>query len=135
MESDDLAPRIPRKRSRSPSTASVASVPLTVSSTSAARGRTRIESDDSRARPPAPKRLRRSHEVPDYHAPLDEHTRRTMASGNPLSRRVLKREAKKARRAANRAAQLEKVHAQVAGAGGQGMEVDEDVSLEATFMG
>ncbi|KAI0766990.1 hypothetical protein C8Q74DRAFT_1354828 [Fomes fomentarius] len=114
MESDDLAPHIPRKRSRSPSTAS---------------------NDDLRTRPPAPKRLRRSHEVPDYHAPLDEHTRRAMASGNPLGRRVLKREAKKARRAANRAAQLEKVHAHVAGAGGQGMEVDEDVSLEATFMG
>ncbi len=86
-----------------------------------------------------PKRLRCSHEVPDWHAPLDEHTQRALASVNPLGRRVLKREAKKARRVANRAAQLEKVHAHAAGAragtGGQGMEVDEDVSLEATFMG
>ena len=52
-----------------------------------------------------------------------------MAGSNPLSRRVLKREAKKARRAANRAAQAERVRA------GGGMEVDEDVVLETTFMG
>ncbi|KAI0746018.1 P-loop containing nucleoside triphosphate hydrolase protein [Earliella scabrosa] len=112
MESDDLAPRIPRKRSRSPSTASVSGP------SPFADG----------ARPPAPKRLRRTHDVPDYHAPVEEHARRSMASANPLGRRVLKREAKKARRAATRAMQMQRKR-------DAGMDVDEDVSLEATFMG
>ena len=131
MESDDLAPRIPRKRSRSPSPSAASISTITESSLTAAPPSsfraTGIAHDDDGARPPAPKRLRRSHDVPDYHAPLDEHTRRAMAGANPLSRRVLKREAKKARRAANRA-----VHVKTAGVAG--MEVDEDSGLEATFM-
>ena len=126
MESDDLAPRIPRKRSRSPSVLSISTI--TPSDTAAPTTRAQVTVDDN-ARPPAPKRLRRSHDVPDYHAPVDEHTRRSMAGANPLSRKVLKKEAKKARRAANRAAQAERVRA------GGGMEVDEDVVLETTFMG
>lgn len=107
MESDDLAPHIPRKRSRSPSVAST-------TRTSVTEG----------ARPPAPKRLRRSHDVPAYDAPVEEHARRAMASANPLGRRVLKREAKKARRAATRA---------LGRPLGGGMDVD-DVGLGATFM-
>ena len=89
------------------------------------------DADNDRARPPAPKRMRRSHEVPDYHAPVDEHARRAMAGANPLSRRVLKKEAKKARRAANRAVLLEKAAASL------GMDVDDDgaVGLGTTFMG
>ena len=133
MESDDLAPRIPRKRSRSPSPSAASISTITESSLTAAPPSsfraTGIAHDDDGARPPAPKRLRRSHDVPDYHAPVDEHTRRSMAGANPLSRKVLKKEAKKARRAANRAAQAERVRA------GGGMEVDEDVVLETTFMG
>ena len=81
MESDDLAHRVPRKRSRSPSVAST-----TVAVT---------ERDG--ARPHAPKRLRRSRD-----AEVEEHTKRAMAGANPLGRRVLKREAKKARQAAKR---------------------------------
>ena len=96
------------------------------SSSTLARGSGSTNANDD-ARPPAPKRFRRAHDVPDYHAPVDEHARRAMASANPLSRRVLKREAKKARRAANRA-----VHVKTAGVAG--MEVDEDSGLEATFM-
>ncbi|RPD55362.1 P-loop containing nucleoside triphosphate hydrolase protein [Lentinus tigrinus ALCF2SS1-7] len=119
MESDDLAPHIPRKRSRSPSVASFSTVTDASHATPA-----QAQTNDT-ARPPAPKRLRRSHDVPDYHAPVDEHARRAMASANPLGRRVLKREAKKARRAANRAALQ---HA------ARGMEVDDDAGLEATFM-
>ncbi|KAL7277978.1 hypothetical protein ACG7TL_007931 [Trametes sanguinea] len=119
MESDDLAPHIPRKRSRSPSPApSLVSVSTVTASVSA-----RTAAVDE-ARPPAPKRMRKSHDVPSYDAPVDEHARRAMASANPLSRRVLKREAKKARRAANKAL----------GRRPGGMEVD-DVGLGGTFMG
>ncbi|TBU26707.1 hypothetical protein BD311DRAFT_698127 [Dichomitus squalens] len=132
MESDDLAPRIPRKRSRSPSPSTLSIATLApsdaVSYQSNKATRSQVTIDDN-ARPPAPKRLRRSHDVPDYHAPVDEHARRGMAGANPLSRKVLKKEAKKARRMANRAAQAERVHA------GLGMDVDEDVVLETTFMG
>ncbi|KAI0631838.1 hypothetical protein C8Q77DRAFT_1129408 [Trametes polyzona] len=121
MESDDLAPRIPRKRSRSasptPSSFSVSTITTTTTT------RATVTANDD-ARPPAPKRLRRSHDVPSYDAPVDEHARRAMASANPLGRRVLKREAKKARRAANRAL----------GKRPGGMEVD-DVGLGGTFMG
>ena len=128
MVSDDLAPHIPRKRSRSPSVLSV----TTASTADTAAGRRGSAAAPATvhdaARPPAPKRLRRSHEVPDYHAPVDEHARRAMASANPLGRRVLKREAKKARRAATRAMQMQRKR-------DAGMDVDEDVSLEATFMG
>ncbi|OJT11715.1 Guanine nucleotide-binding protein-like 3 -like protein [Trametes pubescens] len=115
MESDDLAPHIPRKRSRSPSVASTTTRTSVTAAVSTGGG----------ARPPAPKRLRRSHDVPAYDAPVEEHARRAMASANPLGRRVLKREAKKARRAATRALGRPP--------GGGGMEVD-DVGLGATFM-
>ena len=115
MESDDLAPRIPRKRSRSPSVASVTNATVTI-------GNPESVSRTQRA----PKRMRRSHDVPAYDAPVDEHARRSMAGANPLGRRVLKREAKKARRAANRLVKT-------SGAGA-GMEVD-DEGLGATFMG
>lgn len=111
MESDDLAPHIPRKRSRSPSVASTTRTSATAPTSEGAR-------------PPAPKRLRRSHDVPAYDAPVEEHARRAMASANPLGRRVLKREAKKARRAATRA---------LGRPPGGGMDVD-DVGLGATFM-
>ena len=117
MESDDLAHRVPRKRSRSPSASSVA--PST--SASAATERDGV-------RPHAPKRLRRSRDTE-----LGEHERHAMARANPLGRRVLKREAKKARQAAKRASRA-------AAAGRAGMEVDRDEEmdaggLEATFMG
>ena len=112
MESDDLAPAIPRKRSRSPSpTSTDASHP-------------QIDPDQRR-----PKRMRRSHDIPSYDAPVEEHARRRMAGANPLSRRVLKREAKKARRAATKAVAAEKRAALASG-----MEVDDDSTLAATFM-
>ena len=131
MQSDDLAPRIPRKRSRSPSTASVSGpspFPPSSSTLTSNSASTHARDHADGTRPPAPKRLRRTHDVPDYHAPVEEHARRAMASANPLGRRVLKREAKKARRAATRAMQMQRKR-------DAGMDVDEDVSLEATFMG
>ncbi|KZT65722.1 P-loop containing nucleoside triphosphate hydrolase protein [Daedalea quercina L-15889] len=108
MESDDLAPAIPRKRSRSPSPVSTTSQPY--------------PNPGERQ----PKRMRRSHDIPAYDAPVEEHARRAMASANPLSRRVLKREAKKARRAATKAVVAEKRVS--------GMEIDDDSNLSATFM-
>jgi nuclear GTP-binding protein len=47
-----------------------------------------------------------------------------MDRGNPLSRKVLKKEAKRARRAATRAQKVE----------GGGMDVDDEAALEFTFM-
>ena len=112
MESDDLAPAIPRKRSRSPSPA-----PTDMSHSYA-------DSDERQ-----PKRMRRSHDIPAYDAPVEEHARRRMAGANPLSRRVLKREAKKARRAATKAVAAEKRAALASG-----MEIDDESTLSATFM-
>ena len=108
MESDDLAHRIPRKRSRSPSVASTVVPPM--------------ERDG--ARPHAPKRLRRSRDDE-----VEDVTKKAMARANPLGRRVLKREAKKARQAAKRAARVASA----------GMQVDRDEDMDGglggTFLG
>ncbi|KAG5634932.1 hypothetical protein H0H81_000298 [Sphagnurus paluster] len=70
-----------------------------------------------------PKRQRKTKEVPAYDAPPDAHVLHRMDRGNPLSRRNLKKEAKRARKA-----QRGREHA---GAGV--MDVDGE-GLEATFM-
>ncbi|OCH85868.1 P-loop containing nucleoside triphosphate hydrolase protein [Obba rivulosa] len=111
MASDDLTPSVPRKRYRS------------VSPSPAPSGPTQTEVATQRI----PKRLRRSHDIPAYDAPVDEHARRAMAASNPLSRRVLKQDAKKARRAATRAMNMERLS-------GGGMEVDDEGGLGMTFM-
>ena len=67
----------------------------------------------------APKRLRRSHEVPAYDAPVHASG---LSASNPLNRRKLKIAAKKARRAAR-----------PRGVEVGGMEVD-DVGLGGTFL-
>lgn len=110
MESDDLIPQIPRKRSRSPAPSIV---------TNAA---SKPETDASTR---APKRLRRSKDVPAYDAPVDAAS---ISRSNPMSRKMLKKEAKKARRDATRAHRA-------LGGGGSGMDVDSDESaLQFTFM-
>ncbi|KAK2464983.1 hypothetical protein APHAL10511_003059 [Amanita phalloides] len=107
MISDDLAPHIPRKRSRSPST--VATAP---------DGPTFQNLDQCNVR--KPKRQRKSKDVPSYDTPPDQHVLQQMARSNPLNRRALKKEAKRAR----------KTHrVQTSGAG---MEIDE--GLQFTFM-
>ncbi|KAF5375894.1 hypothetical protein D9615_008206 [Tricholomella constricta] len=70
-----------------------------------------------------PKRQRKSKEVPAYDAPPDAHVLSKMDRSNPLSRRNLKKEAKRARKAQRGKDQ--------ASAGV--MEVDED-GLQFTFM-
>ncbi|KAI0740020.1 hypothetical protein C8Q76DRAFT_790505 [Earliella scabrosa] len=82
----------------------------------------RHDADGVRSSAPRRLRLRRAHDVPDV---PDYHARRAMASANPLRRRVLKHEAKMTRRAANRAVQRKR---------DAGMDVDEELLLEATFM-
>ncbi|KAF7976886.1 hypothetical protein HWV62_5429 [Athelia sp. TMB] len=70
-----------------------------------------------------PKRQRRNKDVPDYHAPVEALS---ISRNNPMSRKVLKKEAKKARRDATR---LHKANV------GGGMDVDSDGSaLQFTFM-
>src|SRR6266478_6133818 len=86
MESDDLTPRTPRKRSHSP-TPSIAT----------------ITTSKAEFEPPtrrAPKRQRRAKDVPAYDAPINAAS---ISRSNPMSRKVLKKEAKKARREATRA--------------------------------
>ncbi|THH31687.1 hypothetical protein EUX98_g2494 [Antrodiella citrinella] len=67
-----------------------------------------------------PKRLRRSH----ADDPITKDTLARMAGANPMNRRHMKKEAKKARR-------VGRVRAPASG----GMEVDEDVTLSGTFLG
>lgn len=71
----------------------------------------------------APKRQRRAKDVPEYDAPVNAHA---IARGNPMNRRMLKKDAKKARRAANKAALAE--HSRSGG-----MDIDKE-DLEFTFM-
>ncbi|EGN97383.1 hypothetical protein SERLA73DRAFT_110594 [Serpula lacrymans var. lacrymans S7.3] len=107
MESDDLTPRIPRKRARSPSVVGDPQRPLIALK----------RSNDTSAR--APKRLRKAKDLSAY----DEAAPR----GNSLSRKTLKKDAKRARRDASRAF---RAHGEGVG-GGPGMEVDD---LQFTFM-
>ncbi|KAL0947929.1 hypothetical protein HGRIS_010560 [Hohenbuehelia grisea] len=127
MDADDpnVTPRNPRKRSRSPSVApSITDMAVTPDATA------QLQQPPSRAQaderqPRQPKRQRRAKDVPDYHAPPDAHVLKHMSKSNPLNRRNLKREAKRARKANRPKAGVED------GAGG-GMEVDD--GLEFTFM-
>ena len=75
--------------------------------------------DDTEAMQRPPKRLRRSHDIPAYDAPVHAHG---LAHSNPLNRRMLKKAAKRARRAER-----------PRGLAG-GMEVDDDIHLDNTFL-
>lgn len=89
MESDDLKHLIPRKRSRSPSEMS----------TPAYGNLLTAESEAASRHTRQPKRQRRSKDVPSYDSMPEEHVQRRMGKYSPLNRRVLKREAKRARKA------------------------------------
>ena len=71
-----------------------------------------------------PKRQRKAKDVPEYGAPPDNHVFKRMERGNPLSRKNLKKEAKRARKAHRAKSDP--------GSGGR-MEVD-DMGLQLTFM-
>lgn len=122
MESDDLKHVVPRKRSRSPS-----QIPDGTNSTSNLQeisAATITPSWQSRQ----PKRQRKNKDIPSYDAAPDHHVLAQMGKSNPLSRKALKKDAKKARKA-HRARTQAHTHA----ASGGGMEVDDD-GLQFTFM-
>lgn len=120
MESDDLVHVVPRKRSRSPSVVppvpdiSTASVEMPFSQADTLTWQSR-----------QPKRQRKNKDVPAYDAPPDRHILQQMGKSNPLSRKALKKDAKRARKA----------HRADAGAAPSsgGMDVDGE-SLEFSFM-
>ena len=116
MESDDLKPIIPCKRSRSPSEA------LTPAPNS---------NEPKFVR--QPKRQRKSKDIPAYNAAPDEHVLKSMDRSNPLSRKILKREAKKVRKAGMHRT---KGSGDVSALGkATAMDVDADVQgLQFTFM-
>ncbi|KIJ94798.1 hypothetical protein K443DRAFT_683483 [Laccaria amethystina LaAM-08-1] len=114
MESDDLRPRIPLKRSRSPSIAPANEMQTGPSNTPPENDRVR-----------QPKRQRKNKDIPEYDARPDDDVLKRMDRSNPLSRKTLKREAKRARKA-------HRIKSQAA-AGPGGMEVD-DAELQFTFM-
>ncbi|KAG6903438.1 hypothetical protein C0995_005461 [Termitomyces sp. Mi166 len=88
MNDTEMTPTNSRKRPRSPSVASdTDNVPMV--------GPETVPSYATRQ----PKRQRKTRDVPAYDAPPDEHVLRNMDRGNPLSRRNLKKEAKRARKA------------------------------------
>lgn len=69
----------------------------------------------------APKRLRRSHDVPEYHTPVEAHG---LAAANPMNRRMQKRAAKRTRREGH-------IHKTTKPAAA-GMEID-DIGSVGTF--
>lgn len=117
MEYEGSSPRNPRKRSRSPSEIDTSHPPP---------GAIPMESDDRIQNVRQPKRQRKNKDIPDYHAPIEDHVLERMERSNPLNRKNLKREAKRARKA-----HKAKVFAEH-GAGGE-MDVDRD-ELQFTFM-
>ena len=116
MESDDLKLIIPCKRSRSPSEVL----------TSASAQPNSNEPKFIRQ----PKRQRKSKDIPAYNAAPDEHVLKRMDRSNPLSRKILKREAKKVRRAGMQRAKRDTALGKAAA-----MDVDaDDRGLQFTFM-
>ena len=120
MVSEDLV-RIPAKRARSPDL-DLAPSPVT----SSAKLGPAADDEDNRHEGRQPKRLRRNKDVPEYDAKPDQHVLERMGRSNPMNRKNLKKDAKRARRAAQLKAREE------AGEG-KGMAVD-DQDLEFTFM-
>ncbi|KAG2002465.1 GTP-binding protein [Coprinopsis cinerea AmutBmut pab1-1] len=116
MDAEELPPfKGPRKRTRSPSPPP-------------ANAAVTMFDDDSR---PSyhyrqPKRVRRNKDIPEYHAKPDDHVLQRMGKSNPLNRKALKLEKKKARKQMKLQAQAE------AGESG-GMQVDNE-DLSFTFM-
>ncbi|KAF5319401.1 hypothetical protein D9619_008554 [Psilocybe cf. subviscida] len=133
MDSDDLRHVIPRKRSRSPSEAPTNSLDADVSSATITPGgltqpgQMNVQADVPTWQSRQPKRQRRNKDVPDYDAAPDRDVLRQMGKSNPLSRKALKKDAKRARKA-------HRVMVQAAGdaGGGGGMEIDD--GLEFTFI-
>ncbi|RDB21805.1 Guanine nucleotide-binding protein-like 3 [Hypsizygus marmoreus] len=112
---EDMSPRSSRKRPRSHSPA-----PMPDTNNAPMIGTDAVEQSTPGAR--QPKRQRKTKDVPAYDAPPDEHVLKRMDRSNPLSRRNLKKEAKRARKA----------HRVRGDQAGGVMEVDE--GLQFSFM-
>ena len=122
MESDDLKPIIPCKRSRSPSESlTPASAPAPAPNSN--------EPKFVRQ----PKRQRKSKDIPAYNAAPDEHVLKSMDRSNPLSRKILKREAKKVRKAGMRRTKGSEDMSVLGKATAMDVDVD-DQGLQFTFM-
>ncbi|KDR73039.1 hypothetical protein GALMADRAFT_252454 [Galerina marginata CBS 339.88] len=119
MESDDLRHIIPRKRSRSPS-----EVPQNFQHPPSVSDDPNAMDSEPNRYTRQPKRQRKSKDVPAYDAPPDKHVLDQMSRSNPLNRKGLKKEAKRARKA-------HRVRAEPSSGGG--MEIDDD-GLQFTFM-
>ena len=120
MESDDLKPHIPRKRSRSPS---LMSEPATRSGAPAVS-----TPEDPSYMHRQPKRQRKNKDIPAYDEQPDKHVLGQMGKSNPLNRRSLKKDAKRQRKMAKLQSRAE------AGDGGAGgMQIDQE-DLQFTFM-
>ncbi|KAF5350010.1 hypothetical protein D9756_009114 [Leucocoprinus leucothites] len=122
MDYDGSSPRNPRKRSRSPSEVDVAPPGSIPPSTNGIP----MESDDRPEYIRQPKRRRKNKDIPDYNAPIDKNVLDRMERSNPLSRKNLKRESKRARKAFKAQMTAEQ-------AVGGGMDIDHD-ELQFTFM-
>lgn len=116
MESDEFVSPNSRKRPRSPS-------PVPTPKNAMVDTPPVIQQESKHQR--QPKRQRKAKDVPAYDAPPDDHVLRRMERSNPLNRRVLKKEAKRARKALRAKTDP--------GSGVGGMEVD-DEGLQFTFM-
>lgn len=119
MESDDLKPHIPRKRSRSPSL-----IPEGGRATAVASAPT---SEDPSYMHRQPKRQRKNKDIPEYNEQPEKHVLGQMGKSNPLNRRALKKDAKRQRKMAKMQSRAE------AASGGTGMQIDEE-DLQFTFM-
>ncbi|KAJ2932150.1 hypothetical protein H1R20_g4942, partial [Candolleomyces eurysporus] len=119
MESEDLLPKLPVKRSRSPDS---------VNDDGRSTGRAGVFDHETHYAARQPKRQRKNKDVPDYDSKPDGHVLARMERSNPLSRKALKQDAKRARR-------LMKMKAKAEMMGGGGMQVDENAEeLQFTFM-
>ena len=115
MESDDLKLIIPCKRSRSQSPPEVLT-PVSALATNSNEPKLVRQ----------PKRQRKSKDIPAYDAAPDEHVLKRMDRSNPLSRKILKKEAKRLRKAGVQRTKGGKATA---------MDVDaDDQGLQFTFM-
>jgi len=115
MESDDLRHVVPRKRSRSPSISEGPQNPHQINPS--------MEQNVPSYLSRQPKRQRKNKEIPAYDAPLGDNELAQMGKSNPLGRKNLKKDAKRARKA----------HRVKADPSHGGMEVDDD-GLEFSFM-
>ncbi|KAF9484542.1 hypothetical protein BDN70DRAFT_903568 [Pholiota conissans] len=119
MESDDLKHVVPRKRSRTPSP-----TPNELANSNEMQGTPGTVTPSWQSR--QPKRQRKNRDIPSYDAPPDSNVLSQMGKSNPLSRKALKKDAKRARKA-------HRMHDHAHTSGGGGMEVDDD-GMQFTFM-